>query len=63
MGIKVRTNASEGKKQQQKTLQTKLALAYCFFDNTILVACKSHTTIKGTWNPRKKFVLVIAEAF
>lgn len=33
------------------------------FDNTILVAYKSHTTIKGTWNTRKKFVLVIAEAF
>lgn len=60
MDLKGRTNASEKK----INIADKIGSGWLvFFDNTTLVACKSHTTIKGTWNPRKKFVLVIAEAF
>lgn len=60
MDLEGRTNASEKKINIADKIDSGLLF---FFDNTILVARDSRTTIKATWNPRKKFVLVIAEPF
>lgn len=51
--------------ERELTSQVKLAQAGCYFDrqvrlNSSWLHMKSHITIKGTWDPRKKSVLLIA---